>query len=186
MGLAKEKRLYFLILTRGAQGELAISAGDSKKFGWNENELSVAQWAMDKMQMAGACSDTLSGATGLYFPLKGIRSTVDALAVCPKDKNFWRDPEQLQLLETFAAEIGGALESTRLSEAAGRAKMQTELQAIAQPAAGSARLRLGDFLTENRILILPPSLPKEEIIQTLIDRLDLPNRAQAFQAIAER
>jgi K+-sensing histidine kinase KdpD len=38
-------------------------------FGWTENERSVARWVFDKSQMAGAGSDTLSGAVpDFIFP----------------------------------------------------------------------------------------------------------------------
>jgi len=177
--------LPFMILTIGPQGDLIVSGGDPKAFGWNDNERSVARWVFDKAQMAGAGSDTLAGAAGLYLPLKGIKSTMGVLAVRPDDTKSLMNPEQLRLLETFAGEIGGALESTRMSEAVGRAEMQIEKQAIAQPGAGT-RLRFGDYLTESRVLILPPKLSKEHIIRDLLARLDLPNPTQAFQAVLNR
>ncbi len=135
--------------------------------------------------MSGAGSDTLSGAVGLYLPLKGIRSTVGVLAIRPEDAKELLDPEPLQLLETFASEIGGALESTRLSEKIGRDEKQAELAALARPAAG-IRPRLGDFLTPDRMMFLASGLSRERIIRDLLSRLDLPNPTQAFQAIMER
>ena len=174
-----------LLLTPGPDGALAVDAGDPAAFAWTENERSVARWVFDKGQMAGAGSDTLSGAVGLYLPLRGIRSTVGVLAIRPEDAKELLDPEPLQLLETFASEIGGALESTRLSEKIGRDEKQAELAALARPAAG-IRPRLGDFLTLERMLVLASGLPRERIIRDLLSRLDLPNPTRAFQAIMER
>jgi len=178
-------RRPILILTSGVQGDLTIGAGDPDSFGWNENERSVARWVFDKSQEAGAGSETLSGAKGFYLPLKGIRSPVGVLAVRPDDVKAFRDPEQLQLLETFASEIGGALESTRMSEAIGRTEMQMELQAIRHPKS-DARLRIGDFLTEDRVSILPTRASTDDVFRDLLARLGLPNPAQAMQAILER
>ena len=174
-----------LILTADTQGKLEVSAGDAQAFGWNENESSVARWVFDKGQMAGAGSDTLAGAAGLYLPLKGLRSTAGVLAIRPGEPKLFLDPEQLQLFETFASEIGGALESTRLSEAIGRAETELELQAIKSSGA-EAPVRVGNFLTEDRIVLLPSGLSKEEILRTLLSRLKLPNPARALQAILER
>ncbi len=72
-----------------------------------------------------------------------------------------------------------------MSEAIGRAEMQMELQAISRPAS-VARLRVSDYLPENRVTILPPGLSKEQIIRDLMARLDLPNPTQAFQAVLDR
>ena len=88
-------------------------------------------------------------------------------------------------METFAGEIGGALESTRMSEDMGRAEMQSELHAMGRAASGG-RSRLGDFLTPDRIRILPPGLPKEKIIRDLLSKLTLPNPTLAFQAVLDR
>ena len=180
-----------LILTGGVDGNLEIGAGDEVAFGWNENELSVARWVFDKSQMAGAGSDTLSGAAGLYLPLKGLRSTVGVLGIRPSQDGGPSDaksllaPEQLQLLETFASEIGGALESTRMSEEIGRAEMQIELQAMNRIESG-AGVKLGDFLNENNVVLLPARLSKDEILRELLTRIPVVNRGQALQSILER
>src|SRR5262249_434451 len=157
-------------LTANGQEKVDVSAGDAAKFEWSENEKSVAQWVFDKSQMAGAGSDTLSAASGLYLPLKGLRTTVGVLGVRPKEPQILLEPEQLQLLERFAGEIGGALESTRMSEAIGRAETELELQAIKNPKA-DVPLRLEDVLGEERILFLQDGLSKEQILRELLSRL---------------
>lgn len=190
LAIAVEQLIEFykcplLLLTQDSQGILQVSAGDSNAFGWSENELSVARWVFDKSQPAGAGSDTLSGATGLYVPLKGIRSTVGVLAIRPENPHAMQDPEQLQLLESFANEIGGALESTRMSEAMGRAESQMEMQALNRANPGSS-IRIGDFLTLGRIRILPSNLSKEQIIRELVSLIDVPNSNRAFHEVLDR
>jgi two-component system, OmpR family, sensor histidine kinase KdpD len=177
--------LPILILTTGLQGDLEVKAGDPTLFEWNENELSVARWVLDRVQIAGAGSDTLSGSRGLYLPMRGIKTTTGVLGIRPKDAKVFMDPERLQLLETFASEVGAALESTRMSEEIGRAEMQMEMQAIKNPAT-DARVRIGDFLAKERIVILKSDLSKEQILQELLRRLNLPNPSQAMQSVLGR
>ena len=178
-------KLPVLILTPGAQRELEIRAGDALRFGWNENEMSVARWVFEKSQMAGAGSDTLSGALGLYLPLKGLRNTAGVLGIRPNDPKMFWDPEQLQLLETFASTIGGALESTLTTEMIGRAETEMELQAMKNPKQ-QAPLRISDFLKSDRIVFLQNGLSKEQIFRELLARVKLPNPAKALQAILGR
>lgn len=185
-GLVEFYHRPILLLTPGPEGDLVVGAGDPTTFGWTENERSVARWVFDKSLMAGAGSDTLSGAAGLYLPLKGIRSTVGVLAIRPDDPKELLDPEALQLLETFASEIGGALESTRLSEKIGRDEAQAEKTALARPTTVGLRPRFGDFLTLGRIRFVPAGLTEDRIVRDLLARMELPNVTQAFQAIMER
>jgi mannitol/fructose-specific phosphotransferase system IIA component (Ntr-type) len=95
------------------------------------------------------------------------------------------DPEQVRLLETFAGVIGGALESTLMTAAAGRSDMMLELQAIQTPVGGSP-LRLGDCLAESNILRLDPGIPPEQVFRDLIATLRLPNPGQALQMVIDR
>jgi len=178
-------KLPVLALTPDSRGDLVISAGDSELFGWNDNERSVARWVFDKAQIAGAGSDTLAGAAGMYLPLKGMRGAVGVLGIRPGETKTLQDPEQIQLLETFASEIGGALDSTRMSEAIGRAEMQVELHAMA-PSPSNGVFRISDALNEKRVLIFESGLSKEQMIRGLLSRLEVPNPTQAFQAILER
>lgn len=176
-----------LLLTASPQGELEIAAGDAEPFEWSQSEASVARWALDHSQMAGCGTDTLAGSKGLYVPLKGIRSTVGILAL-RASADFFADPEQLQLAETFAGEIGGALESTRMSEAMGRAEVQAEIQALGHGAAvtPTSSLTLGERLRAEQIVFLSAGLADEAIVRELIARLKLPNPRAAFEAIMER
>ena len=107
------------------------------------------------------------------------------LGILPGEGLALSDPEQVRLLETFAGVIGGALESTRMTAAAGRAEMMLELQAMQTPASGSP-LRLGDCLTESSILRLDPGSPPEQVFRDLIATLRLPNPGQALQMVLER
>ena len=183
--LAEFYRRPILILTPDEAGALEVSAGDAGAFGWNDNERPVAQWVLDRGQMAGAGSATLSGAAGLYLPMRGLKGTVGVLGIRPPEPKTLHEPEQLQLLETFASEIGGALESTRLSEAIGRAEVELELQAMKAPRA-LAPMKISDRLGAGAVVFLTGDLSKERICRELLARLTMPNPAKALQAILER
>jgi two-component system sensor histidine kinase KdpD len=173
------------LITREGPATPAVTAGNAAAFGFDEQEAAVAHWVLDHGAPAGAGTDTLGAARGLYVPLRGLQSTVGVLGIRPADARAFADPEQLRLLEAFAAAIGGALESTRMSEAAGRAEMLLELRTVQAPA-GSAPLRLGDCLDETRIVRLAPREPPERVIEALIATLRLQNPTQALQAVLER
>lgn len=185
---AAQLREYYgrpvLLLTGGAGGQLEVAAGDPGEFEWSENERSVARWVFDKSQLAGAGTDTLAGARGLYLPLTGRRNTVGVLGLSVGPEGDSASTDALELLETFASEIGSALESTRLSEAIGREEVRAEGQAIERAAA--AGNRLADFLPPDRLVFLEEGLTNEQRIRTLLARLDLENPNRAFHAVMER
>jgi mannitol/fructose-specific phosphotransferase system IIA component (Ntr-type) len=107
------------------------------------------------------------------------------LGVLPDAGLNFADPEQVRLLETFAGVIGGALDSTQMTAAAGRSDMMLELQAM-QTSIDVSPLRLGDCLTESSILRLDPSSPPEQVFRDLIATLRVPNPGQALQLVLER
>ncbi len=108
---------------------LEIAAGDKESFGFNEKEMGTAKWVFDHAEAAGSGTQTLNGSLGLYIPLRGIQTTVGVLGI----RSPWSgslDPDRERLLDTFASEIGGALESTRMTEMAGRAEAEVETERL--------------------------------------------------------
>jgi two-component system sensor histidine kinase KdpD len=93
-------------------------------------DLAVAQWVTDHGQRAGLGSDTLSGASGLYLPLGDERRALGVLAVLPSNPRRVLLPEQRHLLETFASQIGLALERARLAEGAEAARVAAEGESV--------------------------------------------------------
>lgn len=138
-------------------------------------ELATARWVYDNGQKAGAGTETLGGAEGLYLPLKGVQSVVGVLAIkADWTKNI--DPEREHLLETFASEIGGALESTRLSEAAGRVQAQVETERLKNMILQTFSIEVISPLEKietqtQKILTDHPALPPQTktAIQTIIE-----------------
>jgi two-component system sensor histidine kinase KdpD len=93
-------------------------------------DLGVAQWVLDHRKPAGLGTDTLSGSAGLYLPLAGGERAFGVLAVLPQNPRRVTLPEQFRLLETFAAQIGLALERADFAAHAQAAEVRAETEAI--------------------------------------------------------
>ena len=78
----------------------------------------------------GMGTDTLSGSAGLYLPLAGGERAFGVLAVLPENPRRVTLPEQFRLLETFAAQIGLALERADFAAHAQAAEVRAETEAI--------------------------------------------------------
>jgi two-component system sensor histidine kinase KdpD len=75
-------------------------------------------------------SDTLAAAPGLYLPLGDSERRLGVLAVLPINQRRVLLPEQRHLLETFAGQIGIALERARLAEAAEASRVAGERESL--------------------------------------------------------
>jgi two-component system, OmpR family, sensor histidine kinase KdpD len=110
-------RLHF---PTDAPGETALRGAD----------LAVAQWVTDHGRQAGLGTDTLPAAPALYVPLGDARRPLGVLAVLPENRRRVMLPEQLHLLETFAGQIGLALERATLAEQAETARVSAEGESL--------------------------------------------------------
>jgi two-component system sensor histidine kinase KdpD len=93
-------------------------------------DLAVAQWVADHVQRAGLGSDTLPAAPALYLPLGDGPRARGVLAVLPVNPRRVLLPEQRHLLETFAGQIGLALERARLAEDAEASRVAAESESL--------------------------------------------------------
>jgi two-component system sensor histidine kinase KdpD len=124
--LSEFYKLPSLFFMPEAKQGMRVVAGDSAAFDLSRESMAATEWVMMRGESAGTGTDTLASLGALYLPLKGLKQPVGVLAIKPPDPSFFQDPEQYQLLETLAGEIGSALESTRMSEDAGRATAEIE------------------------------------------------------------
>ena len=93
-------------------------------------DLAIAQWVADHGRRAGLGSDTLPAAPALYLPLAEGGRGLGVLAVRPRNPRRVLLPEQRHLLETFAGQIGLALERARLAELAAGARVAAERETL--------------------------------------------------------
>jgi two-component system sensor histidine kinase KdpD len=93
-------------------------------------DLSIAQWVQDHGRRAGLDSDTLPAAPALYLPLGSTQQQLGVLAVLPRNRRRVLLPEQRRLLETFAAQIGLAVERGNLAEVAEASRVAAETESL--------------------------------------------------------
>jgi two-component system, OmpR family, sensor histidine kinase KdpD len=121
-----------------ATGRLAPRASAQSMAEADSSERGVSQWVYEHGQVAGLGSDTLPGARALYLPLVASRGTIGVLGVQPGNPQALAAPEQLHLLETFAAQTALAIERAILAEEAQQAQLRAESERLRSAlAAGS-------------------------------------------------
>ncbi|MDB4938511.1 MAG: Osmosensitive channel histidine kinase KdpD [Labilithrix sp.] len=118
------------VLLPGNDGALELALADPDTFAPGDKDLGVAEWVWTNQRRAGAGTDTLPSARALVVPLLGSRGRVGVLALFPTQHARLDDPEERQLLETFAGVAGSALERTELANEARRAHLRAETEQL--------------------------------------------------------
>ncbi|MGH8231021.1 MAG: DUF4118 domain-containing protein, partial [Steroidobacteraceae bacterium] len=119
-----------VLLLADEQGRVVYPRATRLDVSYGHADLGVAQWVFDHRKPAGLGTDTLSGAAGLYLPLSGGERSFGVLALLPDNPRRVTLPEQYRLLETFAAQIGLALERADFAAHAQAAEVRAETEAI--------------------------------------------------------
>ncbi len=119
-----------VILLSDSDGKLHHPRDPPLEQSYRSADLAVAQWVADHGRQAGLGTDTLPAAAGLYVPLGDERQRFGVLAVLPSNPRRVLLPEQRHLLETFAGQIGLALERARLAETAEAANLARERESL--------------------------------------------------------
>jgi two-component system sensor histidine kinase KdpD len=118
------------VLLPDATGRLRHPKGQPLPGSLRGADLSVAQWVHDHGRPAGLGTDTLPAAAAQYLPLKDSRGTLGVLAVRPAQRRRLLLPEQQHLLETFAGQVGLAIERAHLAEEAEAARVSAETESL--------------------------------------------------------
>jgi two-component system sensor histidine kinase KdpD len=92
--------------------------------------MGVAEWTWLHQQPAGAGTDTLPLARGLFVPLRGARGRVGILALYASSQSRLEEPEERHLLNAYAGLVGSALERVQLAEEARRATLRAETEQL--------------------------------------------------------
>jgi two-component system, OmpR family, sensor histidine kinase KdpD len=119
-----------VLLFADEQGHVVYPRAGKLELSYSGSDLGVAQWVFDHRKPAGMGTDTLSGSAGLYLPLAGGERAFGVLALLPQNPRRVTLPEQYRLLETFAAQIGLALERADFAAHAQAAEVRAEAEAI--------------------------------------------------------
>ena len=128
--LAEVFQIKAVVLLPDAEGKLHYPRDRPLENSFRSADLAVAQWVADHSRQAGLGTDTLPAAPGLYLALGDERQRLGVLAVLPSNPRRVLLPEQRHLLETFASQIGLALERARLAEVAEAAGLAAERESL--------------------------------------------------------
>jgi two-component system, OmpR family, sensor histidine kinase KdpD len=119
-----------IVLLPDASGKLHFPAEKPMEQSLLGADLAVAQWVLDHGRQAGLGTDTLPAAPALYVPAGDAQRRLGVLAVLPNNRRRVLLPEQHQLLETFAGQIGLALERAELAEQAEGVRIAAERESL--------------------------------------------------------
>ncbi len=115
-----------VVLLPGAGGKLHFPTDRPLEQSLLGADLAVAQWVADHGRQAGLGTDTLAASPSLYVPLGDAQRRLGVIAVLPSNPRRVLLPEQRHLLETFAGQIGIALERAELAERAESARVAAQ------------------------------------------------------------
>jgi two-component system sensor histidine kinase KdpD len=119
-----------VVLLPNADGKLVYPSGTPLEGSLRGADLAVAQWVADHGRQAGLGTDTLPAAPALYVPLREGDKPLGVLAVLPANPRRVLLPEQRHLLETFAGQIGLAVERAQLADTAETARLNAERESL--------------------------------------------------------
>jgi two-component system sensor histidine kinase KdpD len=119
-----------VVLLPNHEGKLTYPRDPPLEKSLHGADLAVAQWVLDHSRQAGLGTDTLPAAPALYVPLQEGGKPLGVLAVLPANQRRILLPEQRHLLETFAGQIGLAVERAQLAETAEGARLNAERESL--------------------------------------------------------
>src|ERR1019366_8222748 len=96
----------------------------------SDKERGIAQWVYDTGQPAGLGTDSLPIGDALYIPILGAQGPVGVLAATPRDPGKKLLAEQRKLLDSFAHQMGMALELDRFQKSARTAEVEVEAERL--------------------------------------------------------
>jgi two-component system sensor histidine kinase KdpD len=118
------------VLLPGPDGSLEAAFAGEQTLDEADKDKGVAEWVWLHQRPAGTGTDTLPSARALFLPLKGARGRVGVLALYPSPETRLGDPDERQLLDTFAGLVGSAVERTQLADEARRAHLRAETEQL--------------------------------------------------------
>lgn len=118
------------LLLPNEQGELSAVTSNPSPVLSEPKEYSVAVWVYEHGQIAGATTDTLPSAQGLYIPLQTGPTTLGVLALFGPQIRSLANPDRLRLLEAFANVTALALQRSQLATTAQQAWERVETEFV--------------------------------------------------------
>ena len=101
-----------MALVSNGQGRLKVIAGDPSSVFYQDitKEIKIAHLAYDSGQITGLGTESSPTSENLYVPIRAADSTSGVLVLRPADRDRFRHPEQLNLLESLIKQVALSLE----------------------------------------------------------------------------
>jgi two-component system sensor histidine kinase KdpD len=106
-----------IALVSNGQGRLKVIAGDPSSLFYQNitKEIKSAHLAYDSGQITGLGTQHSPASENLYVPIRATDFTSGVLVLRPADRDRFRHPEQLNLLESLVKQVALSLEVERLA-----------------------------------------------------------------------
>jgi two-component system sensor histidine kinase KdpD len=171
---------HVAVFLRGRDETPEVALADPDTVAPDDKDLGVVEWVWAHQRAAGLGTDTLPAARALVVPLKGSKGRVGVLALFPTDMSRLDDPDDRQLLETFAGLVGSAIERTELADEARRARLRAETEhlrnALLSSVSHDLRTPLGVITGATSVLLdesaQPDEATKRDLLQTAHDEAE--------------
>jgi two-component system sensor histidine kinase KdpD len=118
------------LLPRLDEDGLEVAFADEDTFSANNKDTQLALWVWIHQTPAGAGTLNQPSSRSLVLPLAGAQGRVGVVALFPTENARLDNPDERQLLETFAGLIGSALERIRLADEARAATLRMETEQL--------------------------------------------------------
>ena len=119
------------IYLRRRTGNVELVLGSSGESARDFLGLAAAQWVIEHCQLAGAGTNTLPNAGGLFVPLQGSQATLGCIALKAGDDVLrLLEPESKRLLEACGNQLALALERDQLAIAGAELRIQSEAEQV--------------------------------------------------------
>ncbi len=104
-------------LVSNGEGRLQVIAGDTSSVLYQdiEKEIKMAHLAFDSGQITGLGTESFPTSENLYVPIRAADFTSGVLVLRPADRDRFRHPDQLNLLESLTKQVALTLEVERLA-----------------------------------------------------------------------
>jgi two-component system sensor histidine kinase KdpD len=117
-----------VLMLPDSNGVLRNAASGPSVFELSAVDQQVVDWAWRQERAVGWGTELFRAADSRFLPLRGSRGKVGLLGIKRGKRHV--DRAQLQLLGTFAAQVGSALERVQLAETARRAEVEIETERL--------------------------------------------------------
>jgi two-component system sensor histidine kinase KdpD len=164
-------------------GQTEVTFGQQTSIAQDSVSLAVAEWVIQHDQIAGAGTDTLPNAAGLFIPIVGSQRTHGAIAARTQGSDRSLGPNLRRLLEACASQLALALERDQLTIDAAEARIQAEAEQVRSSLLSSVshdlKTPLAAIAGASSSLLEAPLLDPEsrrQLLETVVDEATRLNR----------